>query len=162
MSTSTLIIQTGYNHYVLKKNLEGLSHEDSLIQPAPGGNCLNWVLGHIVASRGRTLTAVGEEPIWGPREAASYERSSDPITNAGQALPLERILADLDASQEKILAGLQKLTDEDLAAKSSFSPSNNEKETIGSLLAGLLFHEAYHAGQTGLLRRLIGKDGALT
>ena len=34
-------------------------------------------------------------------------------------------------------------------------------EAVGSLLAGLLFHEAYHVGQTGVLRRLIGMDGAL-
>jgi len=28
-------------------------------------------------------------------------------------------------------------------------------------LAGLVFHEAYHVGQTGLLRRIAGKGGAI-
>ena len=36
-----------------------------------------------------------------------------------------------------------------------------EKDTLGWRLAFLQFHEAYHAGQLGLLRRLLGKDGAI-
>jgi hypothetical protein len=32
---------------------------------------------------------------------------------------------------------------------------------IGTLLASIAFHEAYHLGQTGLSRRLLGKPGAL-
>ena len=53
------------------------------------------------------------------------------------------------------------VTDEALAAEAPFSPTDNPDETIGSLLAGLSFHEAYHAGQIGLLRRIVGKQGAL-
>ena len=38
--------------YAFGVNVKGLSHEDSLVQPPAGGNCLNWVAAHIVASRG--------------------------------------------------------------------------------------------------------------
>jgi len=34
-------------------------------------------------------------------------------------------------------------------------------KTVGNQLAFFQFHEAYHAGQVGLLRRLAGKEGAL-
>jgi hypothetical protein len=33
---------------VMRLNVEGISHEESLIQPQPAGNCLNWVIGHLV------------------------------------------------------------------------------------------------------------------
>jgi hypothetical protein len=42
-----------------------------------------------------------------------------------------------------------------------FSPSKNPKETLRSLLTTVLFHQAYHSGQTGLLRRIAGKEGAI-
>ena len=58
-------------------------------------------------------------------------------------------------------AGLAGLTSDLLAAKAPFSPSQDEKETNGSLLAGLVFHEAYHNGQLGTLRRLSGAAGVI-
>ncbi len=36
---------------------------------------------------------------------------------------------------------------------------NDENETMGSLLAGMAFHEAYHAGQIGVIRRTLGFGG---
>ncbi|MBU0754734.1 MAG: hypothetical protein KJ645_06310, partial [Planctomycetes bacterium] len=33
--------------------------------------------------------------------------------------------------------------------------------TLGALLTVFMFHESYHAGQIGTLRRLIGKDPVL-
>lgn len=33
---------------ILRLNVAGLTHEESLIQPRPGGNCLNWVMGHLL------------------------------------------------------------------------------------------------------------------
>ena len=31
------------NHYILNRQIEGLTHEDSLLQLPFRGNCLNWV-----------------------------------------------------------------------------------------------------------------------
>jgi hypothetical protein len=42
-----------------------------------------------------------------------------------------------------------------------FSPTGNPDETVGSLLAAISFHEAYHVGQTGLLRRVVGREGVV-
>lgn len=79
----------GYDLMAINLNLEGLSHADSLIRPAPDGNSINWVLGHIVTSRNLIF------------------------------------------------------------------------ELLGETLSFLQFHEAYHTGQLGLQRRLIGKPGAI-
>lgn len=37
----------------------------------------------------------------------------------------------------------------------------NPEETVSSLLTVVLFHRGYHAGQTGILRRIAGKAGAI-
>jgi uncharacterized damage-inducible protein DinB len=41
------------------------------------------------------------------------------------------------------------------------SPTGDPDETLGSLLAVALFHQAYHAGQLGILRRIAGESGAI-
>ena len=34
---------------VVNANTHGLTHEESLVEPRPGGNRLNWVLGHLLS-----------------------------------------------------------------------------------------------------------------
>lgn len=159
MNTELIAVQLGYTNYVLKKNTEGLSHEQSMNQPEPGGNCMNWVVGHILSARNGFLSILGEEPMWTEEQARPYQRGGE--WNPDGAIDLPQILTDLDTSQERILNGLKRFDPERLAEKAPFSPVNNEDETLGSLLAGLAFHESYHAGQTGVLRRVIGMEGAL-
>jgi uncharacterized damage-inducible protein DinB len=161
MNLEALNVQLGYVAAVMKMNVADLSQEESLIRPGPGGNCVNWVVGHIMSSRNKMLRLVGKEPIWSEAEEALYDRGSESMTDPARALPLERMLADFEASQRPILDGLAAMTPEQLSAKAPFSPGNNKNETIGSLLAGLVFHESYHIGQTGVLRRIAGKEAAI-
>ena len=154
MNAATLARLFEVDHDVLKKTLDGLSHGDSLVQPQAAGNCLNWVLGHIVATRSQILTMLGEEPLWSKDQSAPYDRGSAPITDAVQARPLEELAAALDRSQERLRAGLARVSAETLA-----SPAGDG--TFGDTLAFFHFHEAYHAGQVALLRRMAGKDRAI-
>ena len=48
---------------VVRLNVEGISHEDSLIQPQPAGNCLNWVIGHLVVAYQLVLPLLEQEPM---------------------------------------------------------------------------------------------------
>ena len=55
--TATLLRQRfQMNHWAAHANLQGISHDESLVHPEPAGNCLNWVLGHVVATRNGVLT----------------------------------------------------------------------------------------------------------
>lgn len=158
---AAMAIQFGYTAWVIQANLKGVSDEDALLQPAPAGNCLNWVAGHIAHSRAGTLALVGAEPPFPADKYARYDRGSAPVTGGDDAAPLRDIIDDIAAAQEPLLAALPGLTDEMLAAKAPFSPGNKEQETVGSLLVGLAFHEAYHAGQLGVLRRMSGHEGVV-
>ena len=140
------------NYHVIHRQIDGLTHEDSLRQPPFRGNCLNWVLGHIVASRNGALAALGETPIWDEAEAEPYTRESDPIVDDDQAYPLEKIVADLNQSQERLQAALERVPLEALAAQF------DDERTVGERLAFLYWHETIHTGQTEFLRQLAGKN----
>ena len=141
----------GTTHWLIEKLVDGLSNEDSLIQPPFEANCLNWILGHILAGRNETLTYLGAEPIWGEPELARYKTGSPPITGADQALSLDRLLSDFEESQQRILATLESATPEELA---TVVETRFGDRPVGQHIAGLHWHETYHTGQLELLRAL--------
>lgn len=145
-------------HHIIKLQTDGLTHKDSLLQPPVRGNCLNWVLGHILVGRDTALELLGQSPVWGEEEASRYRTGSDPLTSSEQALPLERLLGDLDQSQQRIESALQRISPEELARVKEFRGS---ERTLGQALAGLHWHETYHTGQLELLRQLAGKNDAI-
>jgi uncharacterized damage-inducible protein DinB len=140
------------NYRVLHMQIEGLSHEDSLLQPPFRANNLNWVLGHIIVSRSRALALLGAEPVWSKEESAAYAQESEPIT-AEEACPLDKLVADLDTAQERLAEALALATPEDLDHK-----KEGQERSLGERLSFIYWHEAYHAGQTELLRQLTGVD----
>lgn len=148
-------------HRVVRLNLEGISHEESLIQPQPAGNCLNWVIGHLVVAYQLVFPLLGQEPVISEERLKPYERHSSPLNDRAEALPLQELLAAFDNASERVDAGLRSLAPGSLDEPAPFSSVDNPKETVRSLLASISFHQAYHAGQTGLLRRIAGKPGAI-
>ena len=49
-----------------------------------------------------------------------------------------------------------------LAARPPRNLTGDPDDTVGSQLATFVFHECYHVGQTGVLRRVVGKSGVIT
>lgn len=143
------------NVSVIKMQTQDLTHADSLIQPPFGGNCLNWVLGHIAENRDRILDLLGEPPSMGAL-GARYKRGSDPMKQADDnTLRLEEILAWLDRAQERIASALARM---DAAAWArEITIGNNRKMTVAQRVFFLYFHETYHVGQTELFRQMAGK-----
>lgn len=62
---------------------------------------------------------------------------------------------------ERVDAGLAGLTPDVVDSPAAGSPTGNPDETVRSLLTTVMFHQAYHAGQTAVLRRVAGKEGAI-
>jgi uncharacterized damage-inducible protein DinB len=153
--------QAGMTQAVIRANTAGLTQEDSLVQPRPEGNCLNFVVGHVVNVYDKVLPLVGQEPVMGAA-VSRYERGSRPINNPSEALQIDDLLAAFDTQTERFQAGLATLTPEALDRPMPGPDSGGElTETMRSLLSTILFHQAYHAGQTGVLRRIAGKPGAI-
>jgi uncharacterized damage-inducible protein DinB len=157
---AVLRYQNQLTQQVLHMNLADVSHAESLVRPKEHGNSLNWIVGHLLCVYNNVLPGLGQAPVMLTERLKRYDRGSDPIRDA-EALDFAALHASLDEAITRFDAGLAGLSAEALDAKSPFSPTNNPEETIRSLMGTVLFHQAYHAGQTGVLRRVIGKPGAI-
>ena len=146
---------------VIRINTEGLSHADSLVQPQPGGNCLNWVVGHLIAIYHHTFPLLRQEAVLPQSVRARYDRGSAPMRDASEATDFHDLLDAWDETSRRFAEGLSALSPDALASPAPASPSGNPMETIGTLLCTICWHQAYHVGQTGVLRRTAGKPGAI-
>jgi hypothetical protein len=154
MNGDTLAKLYSLNAMTIENNLEGFTEQDAMYQPDSGGNCANWILGHIVATRSQIMENLNQPPFWNEEQIQPYLRGSAPITDAESVIPLSKMLDDFKTNHEKFLAMLKQMTEDELKI-----PINGD--TMYERLAFLQFHEAYHAGQLGLIRRLVGKSGAI-
>ena len=161
MHTKTIAYQFGLCSYILERNIEGVSHRESLITPQPGGSCLNWVLGHLVRTRNRGLGLFGQKPMYPNSEFDAYDDRGGVPFRPETAIDFEELKRRFKALQEPLVNGLQGMSAEAMDQPAPFSPTGNPKETVGSLLAAFAFHEAYHVGQTGILRRVVGREGVV-
>lgn len=147
---------------IVRLNVDGVMQVESLFQPRPAGNSLNWVVGHLVWVYELTLPSLGEEPVLGADALKRYARGTTPLSDAAEALDLGDLMAAWDETSRRVDAGLLRLTAAALDGPATDYPGAGPDETVRSHLSGILFHQAYHAGQLGTLRRLIGKEGAFS
>jgi len=151
-------LSAGYalNVRLIKRQTEGLSHADSLIQTPYNINSLNWVIGHIAVNRDNVFRALGIEPLLTEAQTQRYITNSEPVRKDGpEILKMEELLEVLDRGQQLIENELKKLTPESLVREIEIG---ERRVSLGSRLFGLYFHDTYHTGQTDLLRQVAGKN----
>jgi uncharacterized damage-inducible protein DinB len=154
-----LVAQLNVSRSAIRRNLDGVSHEESTKPHDCGGNSTNWVVGHIVAARNSLLKNLGGKTIMPDASAAVYRRGSDGAARDG--MQLEDLISTLDESQPLLIESLRQVPEQQLIAKSTFSSPAGPEATLGEAISAMVFHEAYHVGQLGILRRLLGKKGAI-
>jgi uncharacterized damage-inducible protein DinB len=138
-------------------NLEGLTQEQSLVQPSPGGNCANWILGHLTSVQNGAMSLLGEKPVW---ESSQLTRAGDdPITGPANAIDWNTLRSRFLGSRERCLAAISAMSDEALSESvpHPFGGSCSRAE----LLNILAFHQTYHVGQLAISRRIAGLEGAV-
>ena len=89
-SAETLIKMMEWNTGVIRMQTRDLTQAESMIQPPFQGNCLNWVIGHILTSRDTILKLMKLEPVLSPGEMTLYDRGSEPLVNPGVAFEIGR------------------------------------------------------------------------
>jgi len=154
VTPETLAESFGLNVRIMRMQADGLSHEDSLLQPTVRGNCMNWVLGHILHSRNRIVTMLGGALDVQEDALDRYRSGSEPVTtDEGGLLRLEDLLEYIQASQRVIDQRLPGLTQEDLER---LVGNGDRSQAFGTALFGVYFHDTYHTGQLEFLRQLTG------
>jgi hypothetical protein len=152
-------IAAGYarNLEIIKMQVEGLTHEQSLIQLPFRSNCLNWVVGHLLTNRCNVLRLLGAEDIRPAVDLDHYERESQPVTSDGKGvLSLEELINHLDDTQERLEAVLEQETEESLQRLAQYR--DRPERPVAFWIFFLYFHDSYHVGQTEILRQAAGTD----
>jgi hypothetical protein len=139
---------------LILKQVADLSQADTLIQPQPSGNCMNWVLGHMLENRIAALTLIGGTSPFDSQELAHYRHGSEPIKGeeAG-VLDFSRLVEGLNAVNSAMAQQLE-----------GMDPANFEREvqmfgrtvTLGWRYLFFNHDFSYHMGQLELLRQMAG------
>jgi hypothetical protein len=138
------------NAIYYRQHLDGLTHSDSLVQPPVEGNCINWIMGHVMCYRNYSLQALGQPAVIDGAALARYERGSAPITGDGPGvLKLEQLVGAYWMSQEVILKTAPTLT---AAAAAEVIQAAGFELPRAEILVSFMRHESYHAGQLEWLR----------
>jgi hypothetical protein len=140
---------------IIEEQTSDLTHADSLLQPQPGGNCLNWVLGHLITSQLEIISAIGGKPPFDPASVTRYDRNSEPIRGDEPGVldlsTLVKMNLQVNSVIDTLVSGL------DGAALDREIQIGERKMTLGWRIFFLHFHYVYHIGQLEYLRQLAGK-----
>lgn len=142
---------------MVEMNLDGMTSAQSLIQPETGGNCANWILGHLTNVHNGLMQVIGDAPVW-ESEQLAYARF-EPVTGSATAIDWDTLKSRFMDSRARCLAKVAALSDE--AMQESMPHPFGGTCTRAELLNILAFHQAYHAGQLALSRRMAGLPGAV-
>ena len=144
-----------FNEKVLGGVISGLEGEDWLRRACPESSHAYWVLGHLAVSRRSLLRGLGKDIPQEPWEA-SFARSS----KAGEALSVVPSALEEDfRSSGMLLQDLLGSLDEKEALSAYVRKLPDGAQTKEGAARFYLWHESYHLGQLGILRRICGKPG---
>jgi hypothetical protein len=131
------------NERVFKINFQDITHDESLLE-MNNCNSVNWIIGHMVYIRNTILSHLNLPPLADEKMKEVYGRGVIKPDMA-KAMELETLKKMYEDSQPYIMNGVIKVNDEAVLEQLTF----------------MGFHEAYHLGQIGLLRKMLGKEGAI-
>ncbi len=72
MDPELLRFQFGISAFVFERNLADVTDQESLRAPQPGGNTLNWIVGHIVRTRNQALALLAHQPLFDDADFELY------------------------------------------------------------------------------------------
>ena len=152
------IVTFNTNQWLIETQLDGLTHEDTLLELPFRGNRMNWVVGHIAEHRDWMLRAVDCTTLMPAKEAMLYRRGSDALTDDSPAVQIDTLMNYLHQAKDCIVDRLQSADEKFLMEipTTGILMESHRDRTRFQRLKGLLWHETYHIGQLELLRQLTG------
>jgi hypothetical protein len=141
-----------FHNRLTHKFIDGIHHEESLLQLPFEHNCMNWIFGHIVTNRSHVLETVGTEHAWQEEARALYHTETPPVTPEGPSIIFESLISYLDESLEILEAALENVSEEWL--EENHNNYRGEKSRFAHL-TGFHWHESFHLGQLEILRAFI-------
>ena len=107
------------------------------------------------------LGSMGQKSPYPMKDFDPYDDRTGVPFSRENALPIDELRRRFKAMQEPLVNAIKGLSPEAMAATPPRKFTGHPNETVGSNMATLVFHESYHVGQTGVLRRVVGKPGVV-
>ena len=142
------------NSALLRKALDGVDSDTWVRRPNDHTNHLAYISCHALDARFYLMRMIGHErtnPWQTLFDAATH------ITTMKEYPPVYELVAEWDELHEATLAALDGLSAADLDATSAARFPTEDGSILGGITF-LAFHEAYHVGQLGLVRKFFGLD----
>ena len=140
---------------LLKRQVDGVEDEGALRPLFEGGSSLNWMVGHLVASRDAMLRTAGADPLGDASIRERYDYGTT-APEAETATDLGTLLDLLTKQGERLSERLPELDEAALAAPSGMGDADRHR-----YLTFMVWHETYHLGQAVLYRRALGLDSPI-
>jgi uncharacterized damage-inducible protein DinB len=140
------------NDGLIRQTLSDLPAEAFWKQPAGHGNSIMWIVGHITQTRAGMLSLLGERAStgWGELFRRGAQRRDSSAYPEPQAI--KAVGVDLS---KRLHAKLATMTEDELVAPVTTVKLPNVN-TVVEALAFFAFHEAYHVGQLGYVKKALG------
>ena len=141
------------NDGLIRQTLSDLPVDALWKQPGGQGNSIMWIVGHITQTRAGLLSLLGERAStgWGElfrRGAQLQDPSAYP-----EAQAIKAVAVDLT---KRLRAKLETITEDELAVPVNPAVRLPNVNTVVDALAFFAFHEAYHVGQLGYVKKALG------
>jgi hypothetical protein len=140
------------NTDIVNRAIADVATDDWFRKPGDDSNHLMWVMGHLIVHRGLTLKLLGGQwdAPWAPLFARGSQRVADDEYPSSEEMKTawQRVSADLVPAMSNASA--------DVLANPSAAGAPSFDGKVGGNIAVLAFHDAYHAGQIGYLRKWLG------
>jgi uncharacterized damage-inducible protein DinB len=140
------------NDGLIRQTLGDLPADALWKQPGGQGNSILWIVGHITQTRAGLLSLLGERAStgWGElfrRGAQRQDPSAYPEPEAIKAVGVDL--------SKRLRSKLSTITQDELAVPVTTVKLPNVN-TLVDALAFFAFHEAYHVGQLGYVKKALG------
>lgn len=162
MSLTLAIEQIQFARSYTLSLLDGLEEREWFAMPSDAPSHLAWQVGHIaMAQYGLCLFRIrGRQEIDTELMSSSFRKlfskSSIPEAETGKYPPLSTIRGTFDRVYQQVLKELPGVNEASLTERVDMPYVEGYPNKLGALLFSS-HHEMLHAGQIGLIRRLLGK-----
>ncbi len=137
------------------KALHGLDPTELTESPCDNSNPMLWMAGHLAQSRARLARLLGVEHAvpW----PSLFTRGA-PAPAAEEYPALEEIRGAWEAAGKALRSRLGGMSDGELQGPLQVKIPSTDGTLRGAIVFAL-FHEGYHVGQMGYVRRTLGREG---
>ena len=140
-----------FSNFIMNLVLTDLTNEQATTRSRKGeGSSISWIVGHLLDFRCQAINLFGIEREREFKEMFRY--ASD-----GSDYPdIKELKEEWDKLHNEIEAAFANITDDQITAPIKSENSVHEEKTVLDVITFFMWHESYHIGVIGAIRKELG------